>query len=68
VGYSWSASGGNAGPNTGGNSGIGSINVGGNPNVHAAITSVASLAQNPLTLALIAAGVLGALWIWKRGR
>lgn len=56
------------GPNVGGNSSSGNITVGGNPNVHAAIMSVQSLFQNPITLALIGAVALGALWIWKGKR
>lgn len=67
TGYSWDATN-TVGPNVGGNSSSGGITVGGNPNVHAAISSLAQLAQNPFTLALLVAAVLGGLWIWKRGR
>jgi hypothetical protein len=67
AGYSWDATN-TVGPNVGGNSSSGGVTVGGNPNVQTAITSLSSLFQNPLTLALIVAAGLGALWIWKRGR
>jgi hypothetical protein len=68
MGYSYSDNGGNSGPNVGGNSSSGNITVGGNPNVHAAIVSVQSIFQNPVTLGILALVALGALWIWKGAR
>lgn len=67
AGYSWDATN-TVGPNVGGNSSSGGVTVGGNPNVQTAILSVSSILQNPITLALLAAAALGALWIWKRAR
>lgn len=52
------------GPNVGGNSYSGGVNVGGNPNVHAAITSAASLLQDPFKLAIIAAVVLAGVYLY----
>ena len=66
VGYSLdTASSNTVGPNVGGNS---TVTVGGNPNIQSAIVSAASIFQNPLTLLLIGAVVLGGIWIWKGGR
>jgi hypothetical protein len=55
-----------SGPAVGGNSQTGQVIVGGNPNVAAGITSLASLMQNPLTLALLAGAVVLIVFAWKR--
>ena len=58
----------NTGPNVGGNSSSGGVNVGGNPNVSTAIQSATSLLSHPLTLVIVGCVVVGVAYFYFKAR